>query len=57
MAESVKHQVLGFKSGRDLGVVGLSPEWDPCSVCNLLKILSPSRLPLPLMFSVSKINK
>ena len=35
---------VGFSSGHDLGVTGLSPEscWAPCSVGNLPEILPPT---------------
>ena len=53
-AQSVGHATLGFGSGHDPGVVGLSPVSDSTLSMSLLGIPSLSLCPSPLlMFSLS----
>lgn len=42
LAQLVEHLILGFSSGRDFTVVGLSPRQDLHSVWSLLQILDPT---------------
>ena len=57
VAQSVKHLTLGFSSGQDLGVSRWSPTLGSTPALQGACLRFSLPLPLPLMLSVSKINK